>query len=110
MTLIVLLSVCLASCNGGLGIKTIRTDRHRVIIPESIPEDLLTVPECPEIDEITWGDARRASDQYRRCKDLRGQRIEDIATTVRGRWQWLRDQALAVEADNKEIEERLEGE
>jgi len=79
-----------------------------VIIPEEIPADLLSVPSCPEKDEINWSDARAASDHYRRCKDLRGQRIHDLAVTVRGRWEWLREQAHAVESDNKIIEETIE--
>lgn len=78
----------------------IEIEKREVIIPEDVPEDLLAVPDCPEVDEISWGDARRASDQYRRCKDLRGQRIEDIAITVRGRWKWLREQADGVRQDN----------
>lgn len=99
------MSVCLAGCNGAAAITPVQIDRHKVVIPEPIPEDILAVPSCPEIDEVTWGDARRASDQYRRCKDLYAQRIRDIATTVRGRWDWLAEQAAAIEADNQEIKD-----
>ena len=80
----------------------------RVIIPEPIPEAMLAVPPCPEIDEITWGDARQASDLYRRCKDLRGQRIKDLAATVKGRWQWLERQAEQARQDNEAIRKRVE--
>ena len=84
-------------------------EKPKVIIPEPIPDDLLTVPACPEVDEITWGDGRAASDHYRRCKDLRGQRIHDLATTVRGRWDWLRGQKQEIEQDDAEaIDEAVE--
>lgn len=101
---------CLSACNGALFGRTepfpVTVEKQVVIIPEDVPEDLMAVPPCPEVDEITWGDARSASDHYRRCKDLRGQRIEDLGHTVRGRWDWLREQAKGVEKDNAEIIER----
>lgn len=99
--------LCLTACNGAWGLNKKATivdiERYIVIIPEPIPEDLLSVPVCREIDEITWGDARDASDEYRRCKDLRGQRIKDIAVTVRGRWEWLRNQQPLVDDDSDKI-------
>ena len=66
---------------------------------------MLLVPDCPEIDEIKWGDARKASEHYRNCKDLRGQRIEDLAVTIRGRWQWMREQYKKTQSDNQTIKD-----
>ena len=109
-----LISLCLTGCNAGWGLNesptVITVEKREVIIPEPIPEDLLAVPDCPEVDEITWGDARRASDQYRRCKDLRGQRIEDIGVTVRGRWDWLREQAVLVREDDQTVKDAAKDE
>ena len=79
-----------------------------VIIPEEIPEDLFTPPDCPEIDEITWADARGASEHYRTCKDLRGQRIKDIGITARGRWDWMREQAEGIKEDNQKLKASTE--
>lgn len=106
------MSLCLSGCNAGWGIKkapaVVEIEKRVVIIPEPVPDDLLSVPDCPESDEITWGDARRASDAYRRCKDLRGQRIEDIGVTVRGRWDWMRSQADAVRMDNQVVRDAVD--
>ncbi len=69
----------------------------------------MTVPDCLEMDEIQWSDARKASEHYRTCKDLRGQRIQDLSSTVRGRWKWLKDQQVAISVDDKVIEDAAGG-
>lgn len=85
----------------------VELEQKTVILPERIPDALLTVPECPEFDEITWGDARSASDHYRRCKDLRGQRIDDLRAVVVSRWEWLHNQAELIEEDNERLRREI---
>lgn len=80
-----------------------------VIIPEIIPSDLLQPPDCPERDEIKWGDARAASEHYRKCKDLSAQRIRDIKTTVDGRWDWLRNKKKELKQDAIDLKNKIEG-
>ena len=69
---------------------------------------MLQVPPCADVDETTWGDAKNASDIYRRCSDLRGQRIHDLAVTITGRWEWMEKQAEKARADNESIRKQVE--
>jgi hypothetical protein len=64
--------------------------------------------DCPEVDEITWGDARAASEHYRGCRSLCIQRIGDLKTTINGRWNWMREQKTEVDADNQSIIDRVQ--
>lgn len=106
---IALTSICLSSCNAGQASgRLVPLNQTRVISPEPIPEDQLEIPPCEEVDEIKWGDARSASDHYRRCSDLRGERLRSLISTVLGRWKWIDAEAVRVEEDNVRIREEAE--
>lgn len=106
---IALTSICLSGCNGGLASgRLVRINKTKVIVPEEIPADQLEVPPCEEVDEIKWGDARNASDHYRRCSDLRGERLKSLISTIKGRWKWILEESEKVEEDNAAIEKEAD--
>jgi len=103
---IALISICLSACNGNelASGRLVRIDKTKVIVPEVIPEDQLTIPPCDERELITWGDARDAADYYEDCSDLRGQQMKNLVSTLRGRWRWMQEQKKAAEEENAFIE------
>ena len=94
----VLTSLCLSACNGIEKRPSVVTlERQIVVMPDPADEDLMVLEYCSEVVEITWGDAKNASDHYRRCKDNLERQRDDLVTFIRELYRFLKNAKGTVE-------------